>query len=64
MAAVAPWEGGHRGAAAAAIVVGICMVFVCVVGCELCVGGTCNFTDLQLTPLWREKFYRSIQHTT
>ena len=65
MVTVAPWEGGHTGAAAETMVVGFCMVFVCVVGCELCVvGGTCNFTDLQLTPLWREKFYRSIQHTT
>ena len=36
MVAVAPWEGGHMGAAAEAMVVGICMVFVRVVGCELC----------------------------
>ena len=52
MVSVAPWEDGHMGASAEAMVVGFCMVFVCVVGCELCVvGGTCNFNDLQLSPL-------------
>ena len=50
MVAVAPWEGGHMGAAAEAMVVGICMVFVRVVGCECVFCGACNFCDGGDTP--------------
>ena len=41
MVAIAPWEGVHYGALAAAMVVGICTIFVCVVSCVFC--GACNF---------------------